>query len=114
MGMDISNMYLSTPLDIYEYMRMHLRDISQEIIDQYNLTAIAEPNGFVYIEIRRAMYRLKQVGFLANRELKKVLAAAGDNPAKHTPGLFLHESRPISFTLVSNEIQLERGTIHRY
>ena len=52
MGMDISNMYLNTPLDRYEYMRMHLRDIPQEIIDQYNLTDIAEPNGFVYIEIR--------------------------------------------------------------
>jgi hypothetical protein len=103
MGMDISNMYLNTPLDRYEYMRMHLRDIPQEIIDQYNLTDIAEPNGFVYIEIRRAMYGLKQAGFLANRELKKVLAAAGYHPAKHTPGLFLHESRPISFTLVVDD-----------
>jgi hypothetical protein len=70
MGMDISNMYLNTPLDRYEYMRMHLRDIPQEIIDQYNLTDIAEPNGFVYIEIRRAMYGMKQAGFLANGKLK--------------------------------------------
>jgi hypothetical protein len=34
MGMDISNMYLNTPLDRYEYMQMNLRDIPQEIIDQ--------------------------------------------------------------------------------
>ena len=31
--LDISNMYLNTPHDRFDYMRMHLRDIPQEIID---------------------------------------------------------------------------------
>jgi len=98
--MDISNMYLNTPLDRYEYMKMRLIDISPEIIKQYNLQSKVAPDGYVYIEIRRAMYGLKQSGMLANKELKAVLAKTGYHPSKTTPGLYKHITRPISFTLV--------------
>ena len=37
MSIDISNFYLMTPLDKYEYLRMHMKTISQEIIKEYNL-----------------------------------------------------------------------------
>ena len=37
MTMDIFNMYLNTPLDCFEYMRMNITDTPQEIIDEYNL-----------------------------------------------------------------------------
>ena len=37
---------------------------------------------------------------LANKELKKVLAKTGYFPSKRTAGLFVHKTRPISFTLV--------------
>ena len=46
------------------------------------------------------MYGLKQAGFLANKQLKEVLGKAGYYASKHTPGLFLHKTRPINFTLV--------------
>jgi hypothetical protein len=36
-GADIKNMYLGTPLDRYEYMRMPLSLIPQDIIDHYSL-----------------------------------------------------------------------------
>jgi len=49
------------------------------------------------------MYGLKQSGMLANKELKKVLAKAGYFPSTHTPGLFVHKTRPISFTLVVDD-----------
>ena len=39
-------MYLKKPLDQFEYMRMHFRDIPQEIIDQYKLTNLVAPNLF--------------------------------------------------------------------
>ena len=103
MTMDIGNMYLNTPLDRYEYMRIKLSDIPQQIIDQYKLNDIVAADGYVYMEIRRAMYGLKQSGMLANKELKKVLAKAGYFPSKHTPRLFTHKTRPISFTLVVDD-----------
>lgn len=103
MAMDISNMYLNTPLDRYEYLKIKLTELSQEIIDEYKLLDKVAKDGFVYIEIRRAMYGLKQSGKLANIELKAVLAKAGYHPTEHTPGLYTHKTRPISFTLVVDD-----------
>ena len=97
--MDISNMYLNTPLDRFEYMRIHIKNIPQEIIDEYIIMDLVAADSYVYIEIRRAMYGLRQSGRLANIKLEKVIGAQGYYPSKYTPGLYLHKIRPISFTL---------------
>ena len=39
---DIKNFYLGTPPDCPEYACIHLKDIPQEFIDEYNLTAYAQ------------------------------------------------------------------------
>ena len=82
---------------------MKLSDIPQQIIDQYNLNNIVAPDNYVYMEIQRAMYGLKQSGMLANKELKKVLTKAGYFPSQHTAGLFVHKTRPFSFVLVFDD-----------
>jgi hypothetical protein len=46
------------------------------------------------------MYGLKESGFIANQELKIVLAISGYVPTKFTPGLYAHKTRPIAFSLV--------------
>jgi hypothetical protein len=46
------------------------------------------------------MYRLKQAGLLANQLLQKLLAHFGYYPDRHTPGLWLHKTRPITFSLI--------------
>jgi hypothetical protein len=51
MIMDIKNYYLGTPLPHYDYMRMLLSRFPEEIVEKYNLKALAV-NGWVYIEIR--------------------------------------------------------------
>jgi hypothetical protein len=48
MMMDIKNYYPGTPLPRYEYMRMLLSRFPEEIVDKYNLKALAV-NGWVYI-----------------------------------------------------------------
>jgi hypothetical protein len=65
MMMDIKNYYLGTPLPQFEYMKMLLSCFPEEIIQKYNLNALAV-DGWVYIEIRKGMYGLKQAGLLAN------------------------------------------------
>ena len=82
MGMDISNMYLNTPLDRFKYMRMHQRDVPQEIIDKYKVHNKIGPNGYIYIEICKAIYGLKQAGKLANNQLEKVCATCDYYPSK--------------------------------
>jgi hypothetical protein len=97
MMMDISNYYISIPLPRFEYMKMLLSCFPEEIIQKYNLNDLAG-GGWVYTEIRKGMYGLKQAGLLANQLLQTPLAPFGYYPASHTPGLWLHKTRPISFT----------------
>jgi hypothetical protein len=86
MMMDIKNYYLGTRLTRFEYMKMLLSRFPKEIIQKYNLNALAV-DGWVNIEIRKGMYSLKQAGLLANQLLQTRLAPFGYYPARHTPGL---------------------------
>jgi hypothetical protein len=80
MMMNIKNYYLGTPLPRLEYMKMLLSRFPEEIIQQYNLNALAV-NGWVYIKIRKGMYGLKQAGLLANQLLQTRLAPFGYYPS---------------------------------
>jgi hypothetical protein len=53
------------------------------------------------------MYGLKQAGLLANQLLQTRLAPSGYYPARHTPGLWLHKTRPISFTLIVDDFAVK-------
>jgi hypothetical protein len=90
---DIGDMYLQTPMDRYEYMRIKANLVPDEFKDLYKLHDKIH-NGFIYMEIRRGCYGLPQAGILANKLLKKRLAKHGYFELPHTPGLFKHISRP--------------------
>ena len=66
MTMDTSNFYLMTPLKRPEYVRINLRDILDEVVQEYKLKEKSEPNGSVYVQANRGMYGLPQSGLLAN------------------------------------------------
>jgi hypothetical protein len=102
MMMEMKNYYFGTPLPRFEYMKMLLSCFPDEIIQKYNLNALAI-DGWVYIEIRKGRYGLKQAGLLANHLMQTCLAPFGYYPARHTPVLWLHKTRPISFTLVVDD-----------
>jgi hypothetical protein len=99
MMMDIKNYYIGTPLPRFEYMKMLLSGFPEEIIQKYNLNALAV-DGWVYIETLKGMYGLKQAGLMANQLIQTHLNPFGYYPAWHTPGLWLHRTRPISVTLI--------------
>jgi hypothetical protein len=102
MMMEIKNYYLGTPLPRFENMKMLLSCFPEEIFQKYNINALAV-DGWVHIEIRKGMYGLKQAGLLANQLLQTRLAPFGYYRAQHTPGIWLHKTRPISFTLVVDD-----------
>jgi hypothetical protein len=65
-------------------------------------------DGWVYIEIRKGMYGLKQVGLLANKLIqKRLLAPFGYYPAHHTPGLWLHKTRPTAFSIIVDDFTVK-------
>ena len=90
---DIKNFYLGTPLDRPKYVRIHLKDIPQEFITEYNLTTHAR-DGWVYIRIFKVVYGLPQDGKLANDLFRKRLNTKGYYEAATTLGLWLHKWRP--------------------
>ena len=106
LGLHVKNYYLGTPMDNYEYMFIPINQIPQEIIDHYNLHNIVH-HGKVYVEIRRGMYSLPQAGILAKQQLIRFLGSYGYSPVPHTPGLWRHQWRPITFCLVVDDFGIK-------
>jgi hypothetical protein len=100
---NIKNFYLNTPLGRFEYMVINLSLLPQETIDKYDLIELSQ-DGKVYIEIYKGMYRLPQAGILANELLQRNLAKDGYRPTQHTHGLWKHNTHPISFSLVVDDL----------
>ena len=90
----------------YEYMKLPLPQIPPEIVNLYKLQSIAS-NGWVYLEIQKGMYGLNQAGILAYQQLVTHLQTFGFTPTQHTPGLWTHHTRPISFTLVVDNFDIK-------
>ncbi len=71
-----------------------------DVIKHYNLTDLATPDRHVYCKIQKGMYGLPQAGIIAQQLLEKQLQQHGYRQSKTAPGLWKHDTRPISFTLV--------------
>ena len=64
-------------------------------------------NGYIYLEMRCTVWGLPQAGILANKLLRERLLKHGYYEMPHTPGLWKHVSRPISFTLVVEDFGIK-------
>ena len=96
-------MYLNTPLDRFEYIHIPLTNIPQEIIDKYNLNDIVTHQGWIYMEICKNLYGLKQSRALAAKKLAADLKPFDYYKVPKTNGLWRHKSCPITFTLAVNK-----------
>jgi hypothetical protein len=103
MTLDIKNFYLNTPMPRYEYVRLKQDDIPKEVIDEYNLHEKITPDGYIYVEVRKGMYGLPQAGLLAQELLEKRLKEHGYTQSKTVLGLWNHNTRSITFTLVVDD-----------
>ena len=90
MTLDLAKFYLMTLMKDYEYLRIKLKDMPQETIDEYNLHSLAH-DGWVCVEIRQGAYGLPQAGVLAHAQLTKHLNAAGHSDAPTIPGMWTHK-----------------------
>ncbi len=103
---DMDNYYLNTPLDRSEYIRIKIDVIPQEFIDEYNLMTYIH-NEWVYFEITKGIYGLKQAGKLANDLLTKRLAAHGYYQCATTVGLWRHKWWQILFVLIVDDFSIK-------
>jgi hypothetical protein len=102
MCLDIKNVFLTAPLDRFEYMKMPITLFPNRTIKQYNLLEHVK-YGFIYLEMQRAVWGLSQAGILANKLLQKRLLPHGYYECNNTPGIWKHKTRPIAFTFVVND-----------
>ncbi len=90
-------------LDYFEYLHMHLTLFPSWIQVQYSLAAMAYKE-FVQLEMRQAVWGLPQAGIHADKCLQCKLAPFGYYKHVKTPGLWYYKTRPISFTLVVDNL----------
>ena len=107
MTLDIKNFYLNTPLARYKYIRLKLRNLPDDVIEEYNLKDKTTNYVFVYVEVRKGMYVLPQAGLLAHIMLKDRFKNHGYEQSKLTPGFWKHKGRPIFFTLVVDDFRVK-------
>ncbi|KAI2492390.1 Reverse transcriptase (RNA-dependent DNA polymerase) [Fragilaria crotonensis] len=89
-------------------MRIHRRYLTAEVISEYNLTdPHFDSKGYIYVEIRKGMYGLKEAAILAYDQLKAHLAPYGYFPVTHTPGLWRHTDRRTTFTLAVDDFGIK-------
>ncbi len=103
MTMDIKDFYLNTPMARYEYMQLRTADMLDDVIECYNLRDKATPNGYIYCEIQKGVYGLTQAGIITQQLLEEGLQKHGYHQSQTTPGLWKHDTHPISFSLVVND-----------
>ena len=95
MSIDIKKFYLNTPMARYEYMRLKIAELPQDLIDEYKLYDNKTKDGYVYLEIRKGVYGLPQAGILTQKLLEKRLNAKGCRQSGICPGFWKHNWRPI-------------------
>ena len=104
---DIKHLYLNNILPDPEFMQIPLKITPQEIIDTYELRALVDDQGWIYMRIKNGIYGLKQAGIIANKEVVKHMAPFMYHTLNHTPDLWVHNSRKTFFSLVIDDFYLQ-------
>jgi hypothetical protein len=105
--LDVKDFNLNTPMKLYEYMRLKMADISDEIIKEYKLDQKVTTDGFIYTEFQKGMYGLPQAGIIAQELLAERLGKHGYSQSDIIPGLWKHATKPICFTLVVDDFAVK-------
>ena len=105
-SMDLKDMFLQTPMDRPEYMKVPFRYFPEDIRQKYNLYNLVF-NDHIYIKIKKGMYGLKQAALLAYEHLSKILKNAGYEPIPASLGLWRHHTRPTLFSLCVDDFRVK-------
>jgi hypothetical protein len=100
LGFDIKNYFLGTPMAYYQYMQAQQSVLPQEVWDgpRYDIQIAAD--GYVYLEIRRGMYRPPSL--LSTSSFKNLHPLATNPYLSHqASGATQHSQRPLSSALMT-------------
>jgi hypothetical protein len=105
---NLKDFFLVSDMPIFQYMRVHRKYVTNEILDEYGLTdEYYDSRGYVYLEIRKGMYGPKEARILAYDQLKAHLQKYGYSPVCFTPGFWYHNTRRTTFTLAVDDFGIK-------
>lgn len=104
---DIKDFFLQTMLDIPEYIRIHKKYFTQDFIQAYDMHHIPDNDGYVYCEINKGMYGLKQAAILAYNQLVARLEQYGYHPLRSSTGLWKHKTKRTMFALCVDDFGIK-------
>jgi hypothetical protein len=104
---DIKDYFLCSPMEIFEYIKIPFRWILEEIRLQYGLYELVESDDYMYCEVRKGIYGLKQAARLAFDNLVKLLAPDGYYHVRAYPGLWKHRTRATVFSLCVDDFGIK-------
>eukprot|EP00804_Cyclotella_cryptica_P021964 CCRYP_000899-RA/>CCRYP_000899-RA protein AED:0.44 eAED:0.44 QI:0/-1/0/1/-1/0/1/0/204 len=102
----ISPTFTVTPRWTDKNTRIKLTDIPEEFIQEYHLQAFAY-NGYIYFEVTKGIYGLKQARKLANDLLIQHLETHRYYQCTATPSLWRHTWRPVIFVLIVDDFGIQ-------
>ena len=104
---DIKDFFLASKMPNVEYMKMHIDEIPEVIINKYNMDKIMDKNRYVHFKINKGMYGLKQAAILVYKQLKEHLEPHRYFPIPNTVGIWKHKTRPIQFCLCVDDFGIK-------
>ena len=88
MTMDLKDFFFATPMARFEYMRIHSKYFPPVIKALYMIYSLIDSDGYVYVDINKVMYGLKQAAVIAYQQLVKHLDGHCYYPILFTTGLW--------------------------
>ena len=107
MTIDLKDYFLQSFLLEPEYLRIHGKYFLPDIRQKYNINALIDSDGYVYCEVKRGIYGLKQAAKLARDQLIKHLAPYGYYPTLQEPNIWAHKTKPTKFCLCVDDFGIK-------
>ena len=85
--MDIKDFYLNTLMTRYEYIRLRITDMPEDVINHYKLNNIVTLDKYIYCKIQKGMYSYHRPGSLPSNYSKNASKSMATNRA--------HPARPV-------------------
>ena len=109
---DLKDFFLASPMTQAKCMKVALKYFLEDIIKRYNLIAL-ENNGYVFVEINKVMYGLKQAAILAYAQLYTYLREAEYPQVLGSTGMWKHVTIRTVFCLYVDDCGIKLLRIRR-
>ena len=89
------------------HMRIHYKYFPPEIKALYMIDSLIDSDRYVYVDINKGMYGLKQAAVIAYQQLVKHIDVHGYYPIQFTTGLWSHQTLKTTFCLCVDDFGIK-------